>query len=749
MVQWCRFAEFSRILQVVAALSVFVAHGESICWNGGEWDESGAPDGVLLSDNAGWWGRCVFTGVTYSYEEEPSSPRDVLGGDKSLFGRRLLDGDKPVGWHRPVGQTKKRPLSVVFDFKRPCIFSEVDILSARTTNAVASIAVSADGRNWVESAANSRCIASRTRIRLSSKNGGRYLRLSYTAENSSITYLDEVLVWGSGEVSQTYPENISPIKRGAYLKFSERRNGELRFVPLKDPTAASKVKTGMPPFSLSPDKDACAQVTMARNETEVRYFALVNESSQTATVPVKATGFGKNLTAELRIGGVVRTQPPKRKLTEKQRFDLQLTGAEPEDAFDADKMDVIPFFAAGMTPQLNFARKYLANPEQVANFPESVQIEPGECAVLMLRLVTAGASARERTVFLSAGKARYEVPVKVMDVTLPDSAPWIFAWGAFTRQFPFESRTRYENEAKPLRELGVTMTQGLPLKGTKAALVASNRGKAKIYHRVNLGRKILDKTYRGKGEFDDEDRRLIRERVEELRKQSKECGVSSERVVLEISDEPDLKRARMFGDVCRYLRKIAPDMSIYMNPCFWTGKGFTPPRDIVDSLKDYYNECVDVSVPYRSLVEEAESRNSLWTSPRRVNAQYAHPAHRAGRSIAWSSFRYGLDGFGYWSYYSPTGNPWDIRTWKYWSYECQLAFPLENGVALTPVYEEMREAYEDWLLLSLLREKGRTEALNALLKEFADSFDIPNRETARPYACDFSKLRLKALAVAQ
>ena len=70
-------------------------------------------------------------------------------------------------------------------------------------------------------------------------------------------------------------------------------------------------------------------------------------------------------------------------------------------------------------------------------------------------------------------------------------------------------------------------------------------------------------------------------------------------------------------------------------------------------------------------------------------------------------------------------------------------------MALTPVYEEMREAYEDWLLLSLLREKGRTEALNALLKEFADSFDVPNRETARPYACDFSKLRLKALAVAQ
>ena len=153
-------------------------------------------------------------------------------------------------------------------------------------------------------------------------------------------------------------------------------------------------------------------------------------------------------------------------------------------------------------------------------------------------------------------------------------------------------------------------------------------------------------------------------------------------------------------------------------------------------------------MPYRSLVEDADCRRELWAKPRRVNAQYAHPAHRAGRSIAWSSFRYGLDGFGYWSYYSPTGNPWDIRTWKYWSYECQLAFLLENNVALTPVYEEMREAYEDWLLLSLLKTSGCTESLKSLLDEFGASFDPVNKETSRPYRCNFSLLRLRALKAA-
>ena len=69
-------------------------------------------------------------------------------------------------------------------------------------------------------------------------------------------------------------------------------------------------------------------------------------------------------------------------------------------------------------------------------------------------------------------------------------------------------------------------------------------------------------------------------------------------------------------------------------------------------------------------------------------------------------------------------------------------------MALTPVYEEMREAFEDWLLLSLLKSSGRSEALKGLLDEFGASFDPPNKETSRPYRCDFAALRLRALNAA-
>ena len=74
-----------------------------------------------------------------------------------------------------------------------------------------------------------------------------------------------------------------------------------------------------------------------------------------------------------------------------------------------------------------------------------------------------------------------------------------------------------------------------------------------------------------------------------------------------------------------------------------------------------------------------------------------------------------------------------------------MVLPLENGVAVTPSYEELREAWEDWRLLTALRETGKTEVLDALLKEFADSFDRPHMEIERPYKCNFLKLREKAL----
>ena len=726
----------------VAALAA-----DPVLWSGtAEWDTAGAPHGALLTDNEGWWGRSVFTGVTYSYAEEPTAPRDTLKNDASTFGRRLLDGNGPSGWHRPVGVRGGRPLVVVFDFKRSCAFAEVDLMSERSPCATALLEASSDGEKWAAfaSAASDGALL---RMRPDTPARGRFLRVTYRSKDSSATYLDEVLVWGEGEVSVGHPEAFTPIPRGDALRVDRRIGDAIEWIALKDPTDGSAVKDGVPPFALKNASDALGEmeVMMARNEVEVRYFAVVNRTASRQSVALSAAGGGDGLSAELCIGGLVRVRPRKRNLTKQQRFDLKLGDGE-EEAGGLEPLGIVPFFSAKDVPPGNFARKYMANPEQVAGFPGAVAIESGECAVIMLRISTSAAKPGQRRIALSAGAARREVLVRIVDATLPDDSGWVFVWGPFTRQFPFESRTRHVNDARPLRELGASLLPGFPVAGSKTALAAEGRAQPMYFRLRGVEKRTTARTCGGKvATLDDDDRAGMRKRIDEIRIKAQSCGVSPEQIVLEIRDEPGRRNAAIFGEACRYLKALAPDMNVYANPCFWEGTRFSAMDDIIAALEPYYSKCVDVSVPYRSLMESEVGRKALWTTQRRINAQYAHPAHRAGRSIAWSSFRYGLSGFGYWAYFAAPGNPWDIRTWSHWAYECQLAFPLENGVALSPIYEEMREAWEDWRLLTLLRRTGRTELLSSLLETFAASFDRKRMESSKPYSCDFRALRDKAL----
>ncbi|MBO5941519.1 MAG: discoidin domain-containing protein [Kiritimatiellae bacterium] len=736
------------VASICAIISLGGFSSEPIHWRGGDWDFSGAPKGALLTDNSGWWGRSVYTGVTYSYEVNPEKPGDVIPGDKEKsFGNRLIDGNTRTSWHRPVGMRKNRPIVATFDFKRPCVFNEIDLMSEKSPHAEARIEVSSDGTNWTEIATSS-CTNALTRIRLDKPSSGRYLCVSYKSNTSSTSYLDEVLAWGEGEVSKSYPENIRPIPRGDVLRFPNAPKGTVSLIPLQDPTAKSKEQFGQPMVSFKPDETVLGEVLMSRNETETRYFAVVNGTESKANLALKAPNFGKGIKAELRIGGLVRTQKPKYKLTEKQKFDMLLTGDEPEDAFDANRLGFIPFFASGMIPHENFLRKYTANPEQIAHFPSNVSIEPGECAVVMLRITTDGAAPGNRRGMIKAGASSREVDVCVVDATLPENElPWIYAWAPFTPQFPFESRTRWANDAYAVRDLGVTALPGFPKKNSKVDLASRTRREKMMFRAAGISQRLDGKIYNAKiKSLDEKGRTEISNQLNSVRSRAIKSGIKPEQIFLTLVDEPGTRNAKICGEVCRFIKKIAPDMNIYLNPSFWVRTHFAPTEDIVAAVGDYYADFVDVSVPYRSLVECEKGRKALWTTPRRINASYAHPAHRAGRSIAWANFRYGLDGFAYWCYFwNSGGTPWDIRTWRIYSYEVDMVLPLENGVAITPIYEEMREAWEDWRLLALLRASGKKDVLDALLDEFARSFSKKDIETSKPYTCDFQDLRNRAL----
>ena len=112
-----------------------VARADRLWWDGSR-DAAEDPPGKLLSDNAGYWGDCVLTGVDYTYETEPTNPADLWRDSKDRFGRRLLDGRPAGNWWVPVGVNPGIPMVVTFDFKRDCTFSEIDVCTRTRTVAI-------------------------------------------------------------------------------------------------------------------------------------------------------------------------------------------------------------------------------------------------------------------------------------------------------------------------------------------------------------------------------------------------------------------------------------------------------------------------------------------------------------------------------------------------------------------------------------------------------------------------------------
>ena len=110
-------------LAAMAAAAAIAA--EPIRWFNGGWDDTGAPQGKLLTDNSGWWGERVWTGVDCGYEARPDDAGDYVSATNDIVKRKLLDGSVGGNWNVSVGMKNRKPIVAVFDFRRPCTFSEV------------------------------------------------------------------------------------------------------------------------------------------------------------------------------------------------------------------------------------------------------------------------------------------------------------------------------------------------------------------------------------------------------------------------------------------------------------------------------------------------------------------------------------------------------------------------------------------------------------------------------------------------
>ena len=700
---------------------------EPIRWFDGTWDASGAPKGKLLSGNPGWFGERTFTEIDYEYEKGPTWLTDISGNTAGTFGRRLLRGNGgPVDW-KIVACRGGEPIVAVFDFKRARTFTEVDVMSEYCTNATGFVEFSDDKAAWRAREAF-RTVAAITRVRLAAEPRGRYMRLSFRAEPNAVTewpsrklgctYLDEVLVWGDPDAPAAVKGDFMEIPLWDALSFSNVAAGVVSILPMAIPHLAAKPSGG------TPDEVA---LTMARNETETRYFAVVNGTGAPVKVGMTPPDFGEGVSAELLVGGVLPVTPPKRKLSRQEMIQLVTNDENGINKEDAGKLDVMPFFFAHARGWDGFRRRYLANARQVAGFPDAVPLEPGQGCVVMLRVTTAGAAAGWREGKLVAGKTALPMRVNVVDLTLPAQSMWIYAYEPFSRQYPFESASRVRTDVARYAGVGATTVKRLPEPGTKEADFFGKVPNASVGCETWCEEGLYRKVTNGKfDELTEAERKRIVECAAKFHRRGRELGLPNSRICAFLPDEPGPTNARSVMGLARLVKESVPALMLHCDPLFFKGggKGFCATKEIVDALLPEYNRFVDISCPIGYISTREDLMESLWLKPHAINAMYNHPAGKTGREMVYTCRRNGFNGFAYYCYYRPNGSDaWDIGTWGVLNFDYQTVFPLEGDVALTPLYETLREASEDSRMLDALAAAGKDDVLRNVLDRSVKAWD--------------------------
>ncbi|MBC7288584.1 MAG: hypothetical protein H5T86_11210, partial [Armatimonadetes bacterium] len=376
-------AAMLRLVPLMLVSVVCVAAGRcDYVWFDGSRTKEGPP-GKLLSDNDGFWGERICTGVEYKYERQPDNPPDRWRDVEGKFGRRLLDGRRAGNWWTPVGITG--PLVVTFDFKRNCQFREIDVDSRNKKVAIeVATAQGPDGPwNQVFARGTDQCPDQQFhRLPLPEGTSGRYLRLKVEAQG--ITWLDEVLVWGEAEVSDEAPEAINPVyqrREPSPISFESIPGIDRTAFPdarfwqwaaslgdlARQPAVWSRVATwdAITDKPILPSRDEIcnvAEVVMARNETECLALALTNTSCREEwQTKIALSSFRGPEGPASRVSG-----------------EVSVMGAIPSRQYG---VNLGPLLSPTNMPAAGLLRRYLTNGDFICRFPRLV-LSKGGSAVL-------------------------------------------------------------------------------------------------------------------------------------------------------------------------------------------------------------------------------------------------------------------------------------------------------------------------------------------------------------------------------
>lgn len=725
----------------MALLCIGSARADRIWWEGTRDAENGPP-GKLLSDNEGYWGECVLTGVEYTYEVEPDNPRDIWCNDASRFGRRLLDGRPAGDWWVPVGVSNP-PLVVVMDFHRACRFAEIDLCTRSRQVAVTIQARDAESDAWTTLLERSRAdCADAVFHRLVVPPGlppCRHLRLSIEAEG--ITWLDEVLVWGDVETDQPEAEHIAPVTPSPVLTgvafqslpgaertaFADSAFWEWRRSLGAGATQAA-VWSRVPKWG--PIADRPLLPAADRVPSRIRLLAARNEV-RNAALALTNTSWQQPLDAGVALSAF---RDARGLLAPAVRGELRAAGTIGSRTFG---VGVGPLFAEGDSLGASLMGRYLTNGGDIARFP-ALHLPPAGSAVLWLSVATESAAPGHYEAELRCeGCPPLAIGLNVLDVTLPDPLVWLNTWSGVTSMFPFEYGDRADREVMYKQGIGVTVWHGFP-EPNSAQAMARRRGRV-ISSVMALPDSYIHRGYNNQIRSEDltaEDEAAIAAHVRDLVARAEALGLSYDDWFGELWDEPGPANAELFGALAAMVRRADPRVRIYCNPCFWTGAGVASDDEVHAALHRWYRDFVDVSVPLYLLVQDRPRCFRLFDAPRFVRASYTVSTQSAKSEAAdqvqlycrqaWDAFERGWNGWGFYSYFAPRGNPWDdfdaSPTEDLPDY--QMVYPGPRGPVPTRQSEAVRQGYQDYCLLSLLRARGQYADLERIVGAYHAGADM-------------------------
>lgn len=639
------------------------------------------PAGKLLSDNEGYWGAAIETGVQYAYESNPQNPPDVQATAPDKFGRRLLDGVAVGDWNVPVGE-RETPLTVSFQFKQPVKISELAVATFKSAPDV-----QVEIFNGETQVAHEQCDVSQTeddapgfgRLKLAEPVTASKVTITASSASNGLSLLSEVWIWGD-QIAENAGSGVPEAANKADLVWMDVSRNSI------ERSLFGSLKKGRNVLN-------DVSVVVPRNGRAIQYIMLTSKaagpvSSRMHASPIK--GLDKNikpdpdvLRMEVGVLGIVKDR----------------NGARHPN----------PIFFDSETLQSGLIKGKLQNAGQIGQFPQIV-LKPRESLFVAVRVKSNGAppGRYQATVSLD-GATELPVEIEVLDVNLPNPKRWVMSWSRVTPMLPYQPANRVENEVQYKQELGINVWYGLPEPGSLSE--KARKRDPDSFYITNLPVELMADGFHGRLNDDGltaEKRDVIRAHAEQLLARAQALNVPFENWAMELWDEPNAKTMPGFFAVAEIVKDVDPRINIYCDPCSWseteTEKAFQTDSEQLEWLGERYKKLVNVSVPQDGMFDPATHPKSLafLDDPNfLVRALYQHPF--LSRASIWKAFVRGWNGYGAFSYFAPQGNPWDHQDAESGDY--QMVYPGLHGPIATVSSEEFAQAWQDWRILTFLKKK--------------------------------------------